>query len=145
MRTYPRNSPEAAARLVSLAALADGHFCEAELDVLDTQDALEQLGLSKAQMHAVMHGFCDDLLTASHLSWSDVCQVDAFTLKELMQEIDDPQLRLTIFRLCVTVAEADSSINEQESTVLKSVIEQWSLQREALKPVGASIHESFDA
>ena len=45
MRTYQNNSPQAAARIVGLAMLADGNVCKAELDVLDRLGAHQQLGL----------------------------------------------------------------------------------------------------
>ncbi len=35
MRTYPTNSPEAAARIVALALLADGHLSLIEIDALE--------------------------------------------------------------------------------------------------------------
>ena len=35
MRTYPHNSPQAAARIVALAMLADGQLCVEEILVLD--------------------------------------------------------------------------------------------------------------
>ena len=31
MRSYPRNSPQAATRILALAMLADGHQCASEL------------------------------------------------------------------------------------------------------------------
>ena len=34
MRTYPSNSPEAAARIVALAMLADGNVCHREMQAL---------------------------------------------------------------------------------------------------------------
>ncbi|MFM2118860.1 MAG: hypothetical protein RL722_328, partial [Pseudomonadota bacterium] len=34
MRHYPRNSPQAAARLVALTLVADGHLAPAELEAL---------------------------------------------------------------------------------------------------------------
>jgi hypothetical protein len=34
MRSYSRNSPEAAARIVALVLIADGHVCRSEFDVL---------------------------------------------------------------------------------------------------------------
>ena len=63
MRPYPRNSPGAAARIVALAALADGNIRKAELDILDRLRAYEQLGLARAEFHAVVQTLCENLLT----------------------------------------------------------------------------------
>jgi hypothetical protein len=42
MRSYPHNSPEAAARIVALVLTSDGHVCSSEFDIL------EQLGANSA-------------------------------------------------------------------------------------------------
>ena len=71
MRSYPRNSPQAAARILALAMLSDGHLTMRELDVLDRLNAPAQLGLGRADLHAVLHGFCDDLLASAEHGWAD--------------------------------------------------------------------------
>ncbi len=130
MRTYPRNSPQAAARLVALAVLADGHLCKAELDALDLHDCRETLGLEPAEFHAVMHTFCEDLLAAAHGCWADTCRIDPHTLSALLAEIDDPELRRKVLRLCVKAVEADGHVADGESIVMNAAVEQWGLHRE---------------
>lgn len=132
MRTYPRNSPQAAARILALSLLADGHLCKAEIDRLDRLEAHRQLGLERAELHAVLHTFCEDLLSSMHLTWEEACRVDARTLAELMAEIDDPELRLRLLNLCVAVVEADEHVSEGESMVLGTAVEHWGLQRAML-------------
>ncbi len=133
MRSYARNSPQAAARIVALALLADGHLCKTELDVLDRLDAHGQFGLERGQLHSVVHTFCEDLLSSMHLTWEDACRVDPRTMAELMAEIDDPALRLKLLRLCVSIVEADGHVAEGESIVLLAAVEHWGLHREMLK------------
>ena len=132
MRTYPANSPQAAARIVALTLVSDGHLCQAELDLLDQLGAHQQLGLPRSELHQVVHGFCEDLLSEVHLSWSDVCRVDPHTLAALFAEIDDPALRLRLLRLCVAVAEADAHVADGEAVVLNAAVEHWGLHREML-------------
>ena len=127
MRSYPRNSPQAAARIVSLALLADGHLCKEELDVLDRVGAHEQLGLTRTEMHDVTHAFCQDLLSSMHLNWDDACRIDPRTLAEFMAEIDDPDLRKTVLRLCQAVVEADRHVADGESIVMEAAVEHWGL------------------
>ena len=43
MRNYPRNSPQAAARIVALTLLADGHIDKAEIDTLDRVDTARSI------------------------------------------------------------------------------------------------------
>ena len=134
MRTYPNNSPQAAARIVALAMLADGNMCKAELDVLDRLGVHAQLGLRPEELHVVVHDLCEDLLSAAHLTWADACRVDPRTLAELLCEVDDPWLRLKVLRLCVSVVEADGHVAEGESIVLVTAVEHWGLHREMLQP-----------
>ena len=51
-----------------------------------------------------------------------------------MSEIDDPELRNKLIRLCVAVVEADKLIAEGEASVLLAAAEQWGLLSD-LKPV----------
>ena len=75
MRTYPSNSPQAAARIVALAMLADGQVCNAKLEALIEQGVHQQLGLQHEELTAVVHACCDDLLTGAQMSWADACQL----------------------------------------------------------------------
>lgn len=129
MRSYPNNSPQAAARIVALAMLADGALSKAELDVLDRLGAPEQLGLQSEEFHVVAHALCEDLLSAAHLTWADACRVDPRALAGMMAEVDDPRLRLKVMRLCVSLAEADGHVAEGESIMLVAAVEHWGLHR----------------
>lgn len=129
MRHYPRNSAQAAARIVALTLLADGHLAPAELQVLERSQAHHRLGLAREELHAVLHGFCEDLLHGAHLAWSDACRVDPRTLTQLLADVDDPDLRETVLALCLEIAQADAHIADGESLVLEAVVEHWGLHR----------------
>ena len=133
MRSYPVNSPQAAARIVVLALLADGHLSKVEMQALDALHAHEQLGLTRPELHAVVHGFCEDLLSTHGMNWGEVCRIDAWTMSHMLAEVADPRLRLTVLNLCVAVVEADAHVDDAESLVLVSAVEQWGLQRDMLQ------------
>lgn len=132
MRSYPQNSPQAAARIIALAMIADGSVCKKELDTFDRLNAHEQIGLDKEEFHAVVHTFCEDLLAAAHSSSGDVCRVNPETLAELMAEIDAHELRRKLIALCVAVVEADGHVADGESMVLVAAVEHWGLEHEVL-------------
>ena len=133
MRTYPHNSPQAAARIVALAMLADGQLCVEEILVLDYVQAYEQLGLSAQQLDAVVAAFYEDLRVGPHSGWGEAGLVDPRTMAAMMAEIDDPALQRQVLRLCISVAEADGLVGESESLVLGAAVEYWGLQREMLR------------
>ena len=128
MRTYPNNSPQASARIVALAMLADGHFCQTELDVLTRMDADVQLGLEAEELKTIVHTLCEDLFYSRHGNWGPA-NLDASTLNALLAEIDDPDLRVKVLGLCVAVTEADAHVAEGEARVLAAAYEQWGLPR----------------
>jgi uncharacterized tellurite resistance protein B-like protein len=133
MRTYPCDSPHAAARIVALTVLADRDIGKIELDLLDRLAVHEQLGLDQKEFRAVLDRLCEDLLSSEQLQWADVCPVDDRTLAELMGEIKSPALRRRLLRLCIEIAEADGQVAEGESIVLTAAVEHWSLHREMLR------------
>ena len=138
MRTYPRDSAQAAARIIALTVLADGDIGEAETALLNRLDVPKQLGLSQSEFHAVIDTFCEDLLSSKQLVWADACPVDERTLADLMGEIESPALRKKLLRLCVEIAEVDDRVTEGESIMLVAAVEQWGLHREMLRSPGAN-------
>lgn len=137
MRSYSRNSPHAAGRIVALAILADGHLAPVELEALEREAAFARLGLGRPALHDVIHGLCEDLLWSATLTWSDVAHADPGTLAAVMSEVDDRDLQLAILQCCVAVVEADGHVAPGESIALTSAVEYWGLQRDMLAPAQA--------
>lgn len=133
MRSYPTNSPQAAGRIVAMALLADGHLSHAEFELLDRLDVPRQLGLARSELHAIVHGFCEDLLASASGGWTDACRVDRATLFGLLAEIDDPALQRNVLQLCARVVEADGHLADGESTLLTAAIEHWDLAADLLR------------
>ena len=128
MRCYPTDSPQAAARIVALAALADGQLSHDELDHLDRLGVHDQLGLTRAEWHDVLHALCEDLLGCTRLTWGDACSVDPLTLQHLLAEVHDPALRERVLTLSLAAAEADEQVTDGEALVLAAAVERWGLQ-----------------
>ena len=125
MRTYPCNSPEAAARLVALVLIADGHVCRSELDALDHAEAARELGLQPDAMPGIVQTLCEDLLLGAYASGSLLANVDDDALASLMAEVTDPVLRERVLRLAVAVADADQHLAEGEVLVLEAARRHW--------------------
>lgn len=132
MRTYPTDSSQAVARILSLILMADGNVSKAELDVIEKVGGFEQVGLDRAMMETVLQNFCEDLQQAQDAHWSNACQMDAGTLDDLLADIKDPALRLKVLRLCIAVAAADDLVADGELFVIVSAAAQWGLNHEML-------------
>jgi hypothetical protein len=127
MRTYPRNSPQAAARLVALSILANGHVGNDELSALEEARIAERLGLCPGEFQNVLQGLCEDLTAASHLSWGTLCRLHPEILQQLVSELSDPRLRAEVLCLSRTAVQADHHISEGEFAVLYAFADAWQL------------------
>lgn len=123
MRSYPHNSPEAAARVLAMALVADGQYTMPELRALDRQRMPDRLGLTPEALKAVVDDFCHDLLQAQHGQWSG--QVDATTRDLLAAEISDPQLQDLILQQCEQLMLADGHLADGEVALLDALGVAW--------------------
>ena len=136
MRTYPQDSPQAAARIIAMAALADGHMCSTEAERLG--HVANALGLQDGEWQTVLRNYCEDVLLNAPLGWSSLT-ADTPMIAALLGEIQDPSLRRTVVNLCAAVAAADFHHAEGESIVLKTAQAQWGFE-----PTPLSQDRSFD-
>ncbi|CAB3759954.1 TerB family tellurite resistance protein [Paraburkholderia humisilvae] len=125
MRTYPRNSPEAAARIVALALTADGHVCSSEDRALDRLNVSRELGLAPGEFPGIVQALCEDQLLGP-ASWAAPAgDLEDDALTTLMAEIDDPALRRKVMRLCLAVAVADDYLADGEIALLAAMLDAW--------------------
>lgn len=127
MRSYPRNSPEAAARIVALVLISDGHVCSSEFDILRQLGAERELGLEPQYLPHVVHTLCEELLTGGYETGSLIGSVDDSTLASLMAEISDPALQRTVLRLSLAAARADGHLADGENLVVDAARHHWKL------------------
>ena len=134
MRCYPVNSPQAAARVLSLLMLADGHLSRPELDQLTRLNVHQTLGLDRDELFKVLNDFCEERLQATHMNWAEACRIDLPTLRQLLAEIVDPGLRRTLMDLCVALIGVDSDVADDEMRVLNEAALAWDLPQPTLLP-----------
>ncbi|MGF6727023.1 hypothetical protein P3T43_006415 [Paraburkholderia sp. GAS41] len=125
MQTYPRNSPQAAARIVALMLTADGHVCSSEERALDKLDIAGQLGLLPEQFAQIVQTLCEDHAVAHAPHAPMAGPVDKALLATLMGEIDSPALQRKVMRLCVAAASADDYLADGEIALLGTVFSAW--------------------
>ncbi len=131
MRHYSRNSPEAAARIVALVLIADGHVCRSEYELLKRIDVSGQLGLPPQTLPQIVQSLCEDLLATAYGSGSMMAHIDEDTLAALMREIDDPALQRSVLDLARAAAQADGHLAHGEELILDAARRHW-------RPVGGT-------
>ena len=127
MRSYPRNSPEAAARIVALVLISDGHVCSSEFDILKQLGAERELGLEPHLLPHIVHTLCEELMLGGYTTGSLMDNVDDSTLASLMAEVSDPVLQRTVLRLALAAARADGHLADGETTVVRAAQHHWKL------------------
>lgn len=125
MRSYLRNSPEAAARIVALVLVSDGNVCRSEVEVLQHLRVEQELGLAPGTFAQVMRDLCEDLLMGAYGSGSMMCSVDDVTLASLLAEVVETGLQSKVLRLARAAAEADRHLAEAEAWVVEAACRQW--------------------
>lgn len=127
MRSFPRNSPHAAARIVVLTLLADGHLSRTELNALLREEAAADLRLSALRLDALVREVSEDLLATGFGAWSNGQALDQAIVAGALAEIDDPGLRARTLALCLAVAQADGYVSAGEQALLDEAARRWGL------------------
>ena len=127
MRHYAKNSPQAAARFLVLAALADGDLTRFELNSLETFPALHELGVDAALLNNVLAEFCEDVERFQLIDTADNFQLKPALLAQLLAEIDDHDLQRTLGQAALQVIGADRKIHRGESVLICAALDAWDL------------------
>jgi hypothetical protein len=130
MRSYPRNSPEAAGRILALVLIADGHVCRSEFATLQRLDAERTLGLAHGALPRLVQDLCEDLLAGAHASPTLLASIDEASLKSIMAELSEPWLQHEVLRLAQAAARADHHRAEGEAFVLAAARRHWGIESE---------------
>lgn len=124
MRSYPRNSPEAAARVLALLLVADGNVCPSELRLLESLGAAGALGLERDGLTRIVQGLYEDLMIAAP-SGDLFSTLDSEIRAALFGEVDAPDLQRKILALATAAAGADRHRAENETRLLAELREHW--------------------
>ena len=134
MRNYKRNTPQAAARIVALVPVADGHACRSELEVACSEIAATDLGLEASAFRAVLQALCEDLQIGAGAG-ALLSGIDGDGLRSMMAEVDDPALQRRIVALAAAVAHADAHLADGETWVLDAAKRHWGLPAAGISPL----------
>lgn len=139
MRSHPRNSPQAAARAVALTLLADGEIGDDELAALSRIDVPGRLDLRPADFMAIVQEVAHELLAASDGPRPGLGNLPRAVLLQMLDEVDDVSLRLTLLNLCVALSLSDQRLAPGEYEVLCTLADHWDLPLPPLHSPGAKV------
>lgn len=132
MKRYPRNSPQAIARVLAMMMVTDGKLHPREIAVLDELRIYDIVGISRLGFMSVVHDYCSDLLAAGGAS-GRIRLVDKTRIDEVIGLVDDRRSRVLACGMLLNIVSADDQISDPELAVLRYILERWSLPLDALE------------
>jgi uncharacterized tellurite resistance protein B-like protein len=137
MRHYPSDSPQAMARLLVLALLADGLIDTSELDLLDDEQTIASLGLDSAGFDEVFYGFCADMLRTGQRMTSDRLDLDEDTIDRMLDEVRDPLMQKKTLRAMMDIVHADRHLSGGEAALIARALKRWALDLDQFAAISA--------
>ena len=125
LRKYAPNSPQAKARLIALALLADGRLDDKELDDLSRRSAFATLGLAREDFFQVLYDFCADISRMPNRD--DNYVVTPEELNRLFAEITDQEQRKNLLHLIFNVIRSDGRLALGEARLFWGAMDAWQL------------------
>lgn len=130
MRSYPINSPQALARLIAMAILADGRLDNREVDWLKKHDTAALVGVDRDVLIQVLLDCCRDVITEAEQE--RVFLLEDHRLARLADDVTDKALQRVAVSAMLIIAKADGSITEGEQALLRFLMERWGIVLEDL-------------
>lgn len=123
LRFYSANSPQAKARLVALALLADGRLDDEELDDLGRRRTFAKLGLTREEFFQVLYDFCADVSTTPNRE--DNYLITPEILTGIFAEVTAPEERRAVLRLIFDVIRSDGRLALGEARLFWNAVDAW--------------------
>lgn len=127
LRNYPPNGPQASARILAMALLADGTIDFSELSALARRGTLQRLGISEAAFDDVIRDLCTDLLVDNSSPVSGYLVLGRDLLRRLLGDIGAPTLQRKLLRGVLDIVHADGELAGGEAVLLSVAADCWDI------------------
>lgn len=125
MRHYAANSPQALARLLALGMLIDGMAEEVEYDLLERDGALDELGITRSDLDAVLHEFYQDMDLGTSMTRTLDQRLTAGDLSQLVGEVTEPRHQQTLLLAMMRIAVANGELSAGEARLIREALVHW--------------------
>lgn len=132
MRNYPIDSPQAKARIIALALLADGGLDKSEIECLDGRDIVDRLGIAAETFERVIHQFCEDVDQYGLRSPNGQLHIDTPAVRTILDEVRERNVRKQLLRTVFDIVLADRNLSLGEAQLTTLAMSQWGIQRQEL-------------
>lgn len=125
MRHYPADSPEAMARLVTIALVADDSVSRDEVDHLARDEVLWHIGIDRARFAEIYCEVHEDMQACAERLPDGRLVLDPRTIEGLLDEIRSPALQLQMVRTIQAIGQADRIMTGGETALLGMAMRRW--------------------
>jgi hypothetical protein len=125
MRPYPADSPEAMARLVIIALVADDSVNRDELEQIERDDVLAGIGIDRDRFDAIYYEVHEDMLACGTRLPDGRLTLDQGAIGRLLDDIASPALQLQMVRTIQAIGHADRIMTGGETELLGTAMRRW--------------------
>jgi hypothetical protein len=132
MKDYPRNSPEAVARVVAMMMITDSSLDDRELGIMEELRIYDIIGISRSGFSQVVQDYCTDLIGTSGKN-GHIRLIDKDRIDRIVDLIDDKKTRVQTCGMLLNIAKADGRLHETELAVFKYILDRWGFTLQSLE------------
>lgn len=127
MRHYAPDSPEASARIIALALLADGAIDLSEIESVRHFRIVEELDIGDGRFDKVMREFCEDMLVCAPRTATGHIELDRETVVRLLADIRHPDLQRKLLRSILDIINSDGGLAGSEAILVSEAMKRWEI------------------
>ena len=136
MRNYPIDSPQAQARIIAAALLADGGLDKSEIEFLDCRSIFERLGLSQSEFNTIVHEFWNDMNIYALRSESGELHIGRDAIASMLSDIRTRSIQVWLLGTIHELVYADRILSAGEALLVSQMMSDWDITLlEVKKPV----------
>jgi len=130
MRHYPIDSPQAKARIISLALLADGGLDKSEIECLESLDIVSRIGISSDAFDMVMHEFYQDIHLSGLYGPNGQLNLEHQAIEAMLDEIRQRDARQSLLRTIFEIVHADRNVSLGEAKLTALAMARWGIRQQ---------------
>jgi uncharacterized tellurite resistance protein B-like protein len=138
MKTYPKDSPQAMARVLAMTMIADAKLDDRELEIMDRLHLYDVLGLTKAEFSRVVKEYCEEVV-ATGSPQGKVDLLDRARIDAIADLVQEPSRRMDVAQMMLNIVKADGALHQAELALLRYILARWDLSFDEIRrAVGAA-------
>ena len=125
MKSYPINSPEAQARILTLCLIADSDIDPSELDELNLSLVYEALNISPQGFMEVFRTYLEDI--ASEAGQGRINLLDPERINTMLAEVSGRSERINTLATALRICKSDHALNDAEIALFRHIMNEWQI------------------